>query len=270
MAPLSENSYSPAEITAILLDFYLFLTTLHYDAQYLKLPPAEGWPGMESLLKSLGSSEMVGQVMKRIPYFDNDCKAFIHYKSRPVDYPTLPKDCFERVMWGRVSGSDEIYSERRQITIDMRDVFPLATGREAWGKYIWLNVRDGEITVEERLMHDLPQVDLKVFFDGLKQDYITLKLIPCRGRITIEADKIKERPGGEIITEEEVIAQEEAWGTALDIQYIRQLYRGFGWPLAFRRDEAFDAVDQLMDKLAEHRDEWEPTEEDWDDDDHWC
>ncbi|KAL5588110.1 hypothetical protein FOVSG1_013246 [Fusarium oxysporum f. sp. vasinfectum] len=152
----------------------------------------------------------------------------------------------------------------------MRDVLPLATGREAWGKYIWLNVRDGEITVEERLMHDLLQIDLKVFFDGLKQDYVTLKLIPCRGRITIEADKIKERPGGEIITEEEVIAQEEAWGTALDIQYIRQLYRGFGWPLAFRRDEAFDAVDQLMDKLAEHRGEWELTEEDWDDDDHWC
>ncbi|EXL94635.1 hypothetical protein FOIG_12484 [Fusarium odoratissimum NRRL 54006] len=90
----------------------------------------------------------------------------------------------------------------------MRDVLPLATGREAWGKYIWLN--------------------------------------------------------------EEVIAQEEAWGTALDIQYIRQLYQGFGWLLAFRRDEAFDAVDQLMDKLAEHRNEWEPTEEDWDDDDHWC
>jgi hypothetical protein len=98
MAPLSENSYSPAEITAILLDFYLFLTTLHYDAQYLKLPPAEGWPGMEPLLKSLGSSDMVGQVMKRIPYFDNDCKAFIHYKSRLVDYPTLPNS-IPPVVW---------------------------------------------------------------------------------------------------------------------------------------------------------------------------
>ncbi|KAL4724364.1 hypothetical protein ACLX1H_008978 [Fusarium chlamydosporum] len=270
MPPLSENSYSPAEIAKILLDFYLFLTTLHYDAEYLKLPPAEGWPGLEPLLKSLRSSEMVGQVMKRIPYFDNDCKAFIHYKSRLVDYPTLPQDCFERVMWGRVSGSDKIYSERRQIIIDMRDVFPLATGRETWGKFIWLNVRDGEITVEERLMHDLPQVDLKVFFDRLKQDYINLKLIPCHGRITIEAENVIERPGGDIITEEEVIAQEEEWGTALDIQYIRQLYRGFGWPVAFKRDEAFDAVDQLMERLAEHRDEWEPTDEEWDDDFHWC
>ncbi|KIL89170.1 hypothetical protein FAVG1_07564 [Fusarium avenaceum] len=221
MPPLSENSYSPAEINAVLLDFYLFLTTLHFDAQHLKLPPVEGWPGLEPLLKSLGSSDMVGQVIKCIPYFDNGSKAFIHYKSRLVDYPTLPQDCFEDIMWGRVSGSDEIYSERRQIIINMRDVFPLATGREACGKNIWLNVRDGETTLEERLMHDLPQVDLKVFFDSLKQDYVTLKLIPCRGWITIEVYKIRERR--EIITEEDVIAQEEAWGTELDIQYIRQL-----------------------------------------------
>ncbi|WZH44224.1 uncharacterized protein QYS62_005243 [Fusarium acuminatum] len=269
MPPLSEKSYSPAEIAAVLLDFYLFLTTLHFDAQYLKLPPAEeGWPGLEPLLKSLGSSDMVGQVMKRIPYFERDCKAFIHYQSRLIDYSTLPQDCFEHIMWGRVSGADEIYSERRQLIINMRDVFPLATGCGTWSKYIWLNVRDGEITLEESLMHDLPQIDLKMFFNGFKQDYITLKIIPCRGRITIEADHCEER--GEIITEEDVIAQEEAWGADLDIQYIRQLYRGFGWPLAFRRDEAFDAVDQLMKRLAEHRDEWEPTEEEWGEYDHWC
>ncbi|KAF4996325.1 hypothetical protein FGRMN_4576 [Fusarium graminum] len=250
MPSLSEKSYSPAETAAILLDFYLFLTTLHYDAQYLKLPPADGWPSMEPLLKSLGSSDIVGQVMKRIPYFDHHCKDFIHYKSRLVDYPTLPENCFEEVMCGRDSGSDDIYSERREIMIDMRDISPLATGRETWGKCIWLNVRDGEITVEDLKMQDSPQVDLKVFFHKLKQNYVALKLIPCHGRITIEADGIEERPSGEFITE--------------------QLYRGFGWPLAFERNEAFDAVNQLMDKLAGHRDEWEPTPEEWDDDDHWC
>ncbi|RKL00245.1 hypothetical protein BFJ71_g5733 [Fusarium oxysporum] len=132
MAPLSENSHWPTEITAILLDCYQSLTTLEYDAQYLKFPPAGGWPGMEPLLKSLGSSDMVGQVMKRVLYFENDCKAFIHYKSRLVDYPTLLEDGSEPVMWDRVSGADEIYSERRQIIIDMRDAFLLATGRQAY------------------------------------------------------------------------------------------------------------------------------------------
>ncbi|KAF5675815.1 hypothetical protein FHETE_2418 [Fusarium heterosporum] len=95
MPPLSEKSYSPAETATILLDFYLLLITLHYDAQCLKVPPAEGWPGMERLLKGFGSSNMVGQVMKRIPYFDNDCEDFIHYTSRLLDYPTLPEDCGE-------------------------------------------------------------------------------------------------------------------------------------------------------------------------------
>jgi hypothetical protein len=33
--------------------------------------------------------------------------------------------------------------------INMRDVFLLALSCESWGKYIWLNVRDGEITLED-------------------------------------------------------------------------------------------------------------------------
>jgi hypothetical protein len=93
--------------------------------------------------------------------------------------------------------------------------------------------------------------------------------VTCRGRLTIEPYYVKEPPGGQIIAEDEVITQEEAWGTVLDIQYIGQLYRGFGWPHAFRRDEAFDGVDQLMDKLPEHRYEWEVAPEEWDKD-HWC
>jgi hypothetical protein len=63
-----------------------------------------------------------------------------------------------------------------------------------------------------------------------------------------------------------VIAQEKAWGTHLDIQYIRQLYQSYGWPQAFSRDKAFDAVDQMIDKLPEHRGKWEASEEDWDED----
>jgi hypothetical protein len=79
--------------------------------------------------------------------------------------------------------------------------------------------------------------------------------IPCRrGRLTAEAYYVKERPSGQIITEEEVITQEKPWGIDLDIPYFRQLYRGFGWPHAFRREKTFDAVDKLMDKLPEHRD----------------
>jgi hypothetical protein len=97
--PPSEHSlYSPTKVSGILLNLYQFSITLHYDAQYLKIPPPDGWPGMEPLLEYFESSEMVGQVMKCIPYFNNDCKAFIHYKSRLLKYPTLPQDDFERVM----------------------------------------------------------------------------------------------------------------------------------------------------------------------------
>ena len=35
-----------------------------------------------------------------------------------------------------------------------------------------------------------------------------------------------------------------------------QLYRGFGWPHAFRKDEALQAVDELMEKLKGKRYDW--------------
>jgi hypothetical protein len=38
----------------------------------------------------------------------------------------------------------------------------------------------------------------------------------------------------------------------LDVQYIRQIYQGFGWSFVTKEDEAFNIADQSMDKLAEH------------------
>ncbi|KAI3574065.1 hypothetical protein IWW34DRAFT_885205 [Fusarium oxysporum f. sp. albedinis] len=265
----SNDSYSPTEISTILLDFYQFLTTLHYDARYLKTPPPEGWPGLDPLLEHLARSDKVGEVMKCIPYFDNDCKAYIHYKSRFVDYPTLPKTDYEDVMDWRIDGDNEVWSIRRDTIIGFDDFFPLATGRESWGKHIWLNVRDGEIFVEDNLVQDGEPADMREYLEGLKEVYRTLQILPCRGRITLEAENVSERPESERITEEEVATQEEKWGTDLDVQYIRQLYRDHGWPNAFQRDEAFDAVERLMDKIRDSREEWEVEPEDWNQV-HWC
>ncbi|KAM5475907.1 hypothetical protein MauCBS54593_000589 [Microsporum audouinii] len=40
---LSEPPYTPDELVEIFLDFYTFLTTLHYDIADLKTPPPGGW-----------------------------------------------------------------------------------------------------------------------------------------------------------------------------------------------------------------------------------
>ncbi|CAG7562526.1 unnamed protein product [Fusarium equiseti] len=268
--PVPNDGYSTKQVAETLLNFYQFLTTLHYDAKYLKTPPPEGWPGLDPLLNHLARSDKVGEVMKHIPYFDNDCTSYIHFKSRFVDYPNLPEDCFEDVMDWRLNSDNRTWSTRRETFVDFYDFFPLALGRETWGRHIWLNVRDGEIMQEDNKVQDVEPVDLKEYLEGLKQAYINLNLIPCRGRLILEVTKdVSELPDGQRITEEEVIAQDEEWETELDIQYIRQLYRDFGWPNAFKRDEAFDAVDKLMDKIRDRREEWELDYEEWNDD-HWC
>jgi len=139
MSDSQENEYSPTDIAEALLDFYRFLTTLHYDAKYLKIPPPEGWPGLDPLLDHLGRSDYVRDVMKQVPYFDNDCKSNIHYKSRFVDYPTLPEDCFENVMDWRLGWDDannQVWSNRRDAIVDLSDFFPLALGRETWGRHL--------------------------------------------------------------------------------------------------------------------------------------
>ncbi|RGP72001.1 hypothetical protein FLONG3_6900 [Fusarium longipes] len=257
--------YSPKEISAILLDFYTFLTTLHFDPKYLKTPPPEGWPAIDPLLNHVTRSKEVGEVMKQIPYFDDkEFVYWVHYKSRLIDYSNMSEKDFTSTMDWRRLVDDILWSKRRETNIDLHDVFPLALGHETGGRHLWLNVRDGEITDEENKFQESEPVDMKEYFDGLKQAYINLTLIPCPRRVTIEVlQPVDELPEGKTITEEEVIAQEQEWPTDMDIQYVRQLYRGFGWPNDFRKDEAFRAVNLLMEKLPEHRYEWEGDGGSW-------
>lgn len=61
------------------------------------------------------------------------------------------------------------------------------------------------------------------------------------------------------ISEHEVRAQTEEWypGTNLDWQFVRQIYRQYGWPDNFRRDDAVNFLETLMEQDLDRRLEWE-------------
>ncbi|KJZ75291.1 hypothetical protein HIM_05217 [Hirsutella minnesotensis 3608] len=113
----------------------------------------------------------------------------------------------------------------------------LAWGRETGGRELILNVKDSEITEDVLEMDTLPPRGIVEYLNELEEAHIS---------------------------KEKVLAQSECWGSDLDIQYLRQLYRQHGWPEAIRRKDAENAAEGLMEGvLAQRDDEWETVMEDW-------
>jgi len=250
----STPPYTPDELAAIFLDFYTFLTTLHYDAADLKIPPPDGWPGLTLESCAGWKTDYAIEVLRRLPYFKR--RAAIHYKSELIDYTSLGPERFTEPDY-REAGL-EFWSHRGEEDVDPIHVFCIAEGRESFGRQLFLDVKHGEITEDMIRAQQLDPDDVGSYFEKLKEGYQSLQLIPCVGRVTIEADSVDERAN--LISEEEFRAQTEEWGTDLDIQYLRQLYRQHGWPDAFRHEDAKKAVDELVHSIVEQRGDWETLE----------
>ncbi|CCT67848.1 uncharacterized protein FFUJ_14584 [Fusarium fujikuroi IMI 58289] len=240
-----EPRLTPDEPRALLIGFYTFLTTLHYDKSYLKIPPQTGWPELTPDSCAHFKSDYAIQVIRHLPHFDNTCIEYVHYKSKLLDLIAFTLDDFEKHKnyhkdWGFWSSEGE--------QMDPSDVVCIAVGHESLSRELWLNVKDCEI-FEDFLAGDmLDVIPVEQFFDYLKEQYETLKLIPGRRQVTIEVEKVPEHGGR--ITEEEVTNQTEEWGTDLDVQYVRQIYRDHGWPGSFDMETAPEAIDKWLEPLG--------------------
>ncbi|RSL73097.1 hypothetical protein CEP53_000861 [Fusarium sp. AF-6] len=87
------------------------------------------------------------------------------------------------------------------------DVVHIAGGREGYERELWLNVNDCEIFEDVIRVDTRESVEIEYYFEILKEAYRKLEHIPCRGRVTTEAEDIPERESD--ITMEEVHAQTE-------------------------------------------------------------
>ncbi|KLO82685.1 Uncharacterized protein LW93_9889 [Fusarium fujikuroi] len=124
---------------------------------------------------------------------------------------------------------------------------------------------DGQNSLQRR-GDMLDAVPVGHFFDRLKEQYETLKLITGRCRITIEAEKVPEHGGR--ITKEEVTEQTEGWETDLDVQYVRQIYRDHGWPGSSDMETASEAIDEWLEPFGGGEGQrgltWQRSPSDWD------
>ncbi|CEJ87753.1 hypothetical protein VHEMI04504 [[Torrubiella] hemipterigena] len=217
----SQPKYKLDKLVAIISDFYEFLTTLHFNPDGLKYPPLQGWPQITSTTIGRWRHDWATQVLSKLPYFTR----------------------------GPSGGQQKRY------------FIYLAFGHESGGREIVHNVKGGEIIEDIIRVQHVDQKDIREYFDDLKEEYRSLRLIPCHRYLTLCSEDVPESSAA--ITEENVLSQKEEWGTNLDIQYIRQVYREHGWPQAFRRQEAFAIVEGLMVKCEERGDSsWEADDED--------
>ncbi|KAL5602370.1 hypothetical protein FOBRF1_009903 [Fusarium oxysporum] len=220
-----EPRLTPDELGALFIDIYTFLTTLHYDKSHLKIPPPTGWPELTPESCAYFKSDYTIEVIRHLPYFDSTCIEYVHYKCKILDHTAFTQKDFEK---HRNYHQDwEFWSSEGEL-MDPSNVVCIAVGHESFSRELWLNVKDCEIFEDFHAGDMLNAVPVEVFFENMKEQYKILKLIPGRRRITIEAEKVPERDGR--IMEKEVTGQREEWGTDLDIQYVRQIYRDHGWP----------------------------------------
>ncbi|KAJ4011856.1 hypothetical protein NW752_004254 [Fusarium irregulare] len=242
----AEPRLTPQELGALFLDFYTFLTTLHFNEAHLKIPPPSGWEHITPESYDHFKSDYAIEVIRHLPYFSDECRDHIHYKSRPLDLTAYTQEDLKYHKEYDTTDTEFWSSEDQQ---DPSDVFCFTRGFETYGRTFYLLVNDCEIIEDMNKAFMLSSVPVEEFFEKLKEDYRTLKLIPGKGRITREVEHVPESEGR--IARTEVDAQTEDWGTDLDIQYLRQIYRDYGWPSAFDVERATEVVNEWMGFVAE-------------------
>jgi hypothetical protein len=199
-----EPRLTPDELGALFVDFYSFLASLHLS--HLKIPSPTGWPQITPEHCGHFKSDYAIEVIRHLPSLDSTFIEYAHYKSKLPDLTAFTLKDFEKHK--KYHQDWEFWSsERRQM--DFSDVVCIVVGHESFSLELWLNVKDCEIFEDFHAGDILDEVPVEEFFDDPKERYQSLKLIPGKRRITIEAENVPERDGR--ITEEEVTDQTDEW-----------------------------------------------------------
>ncbi|KAF2667297.1 hypothetical protein BT63DRAFT_289571 [Microthyrium microscopicum] len=257
--------YSTQELATMFEEFYQVLTTLHFESSELRLAPPGGWPHMtDEFLANFKSPEAM-DVVRHLPYFHSSKN--IHYKSKLIDFSSKSHEYFV----SRHNDHDwraEFYDG--DDTVDPAHAFCFAAGFESYGREFTLDVKNGTIIEDMIRAQIIDPVDVSQFLSRLAEDFRSLRLLYCPGREMLETDRVDEVD--EIITEEQWRTQSRNehrhFGTDLDIQYLRQVYRKHGWPDAFRKEECWRTVGALMDSIEGEGDVWEEDAH-WEDAEDW-
>ncbi|KAK3319870.1 hypothetical protein B0T19DRAFT_445658 [Cercophora scortea] len=257
--PNSNPRYTPEELTAIVLDFYTF-TKLHFKPSDLKLPPPGGWPNLTR--ENVGpnfKSDYTLSVLRQLPCLNKE--GLIEYNCQVQDYSTRTRESFEPDEYGHLHGEDLYTDDDGNPDAPVHDhIVSFAPGYSSGGIELMLNVHAGTIGAVMIRYSDIGEEDIQRYFDSVKKKFRKLRLLPCMGKQTLDAEKVPERSRGiRLEAVRNQIRADDRIFTHLDLQYIRQVYRDYGWPRAFRREEFEANIDRVLVEMGAEPDWWEDT-----------
>jgi len=270
-----EPPYSVEELVEIFLDLYTFLSRLHYEPSGLLIPPQDGWSNITpEKCAGFGKCHLAIEVMRRLPYLVTR-GATVDYKSILINYSNKSPEWF-----ASFQGEGQHRPGEHVHALDCEDEevedykIAIAVGWESGGLDLILDLKEGEI-IEEMIRYGSSNHNVKQYFTGLKEKYATLQLMPCVWRDSFEpsaqggdAKTAPERDEEKLgkITWDEYVASKKVPGarhaSALDVQWLRQTYRAFGWPGGFRQKE-FGAFFEPKMKELERMEEAGEIEDAW-------
>lgn len=241
--------YRPQQMAALLLDLYKFLSTLHYDPSDLKVAPAHGWPDLtpEHCAHFRGGYAL--QVLRYLPYLGGQPPQQLHYQCEVVDYTVVHRGWFVKHHMDSDT-NDEWWSTLSQVPTAW--MLPLALGVGVQASSFYLNVVDAEVCEVISGLGDAPPKPLATWVAEMKELFASLQLIPCDGKRSLVCKDVKDI---ERINEDEFRAEEGYFPTDLDVRFIRQVYRDYGWPKRFRYKEAMAYLLPLLEDIVEDNDD---------------
>ncbi|KAK4222785.1 hypothetical protein QBC38DRAFT_374402 [Podospora fimiseda] len=249
--------YTVQQYRDLFLDYYTFLTKLHISPSQLKIPPPEGWNFPREFIGDK-LTDLAYETMCHLPYLSPH-NLPVDYKSELIDWTVALKSEFNDII-DYTRSNTEFWGEENEL--DENHFLPISVGHESGGVTLLLCPLNGGLYQDIVRMDGPHFMNIEQRFGEYKEMFKNLDMIPFPGKTLLDVCGKRYKPcrSRGPITEEEVLAQDpKEWiPTVLDTRYLKQVYRGYGWPLEFRREECFEYVEGLLKKMEEReRGGWE-------------
>lgn len=261
VAAIRDNMVAP------FYEYYTFHGRLHIPESDIKHPPAGGWPNITlENCSGFGKSDFAVDVLRHLPYIVEDDQRRmnslnihnIDYKSYVLDYSMVTRQCFGCV--GRVK-KDIKYGELMHDHVTKHKVV-ISEGYQSGGIVLLLDTSTGEIF--EEIVRDGPGETLPV------RDYFALKMRQCKELrlVFVPGEDPHQSDHDEVEPPYDAAAMEEAgepsspeqyffFAEDKDVEWVRHLYRKFGWPgKSWQKEECLKAIAEFRDRREAEYAKW--------------